>query len=183
MAASLRPAVSGATRTQLRRVTVLHGTGLIFGAIVMGLIVGLLGSLIGALGLKWIPVMLIGIALALSALQSIGFGVPQSRWQVPEYWRRVLDAGTLPIAYGAILGLGIFTAVTVGAFWVFLAISLRYPAPIALIGWSFYALGRLTGFRLALQARPLERIFLTQMQQRLLIISTTAFAALIAIVQ
>ena len=183
MAASLRPAVSGATRTQLRRVTVLHGTGLIFGAIVMGLILGLPGSLIGALGLKWIPVVLAGIALALSAVQSIGFGVPQSRWQVPEYWRRVLDGGTLPMAYGAILGLGIFTAVTVGAFWVFLAISLRYPAPVALIGWSFYALGRLTGFRLALQTRPLERIFLTRIQQRLLIISTTVFAALIAIVQ
>jgi hypothetical protein len=181
MAASLRPAVSGATSKRLRRVTALHGAGLIAGAILMSLVLALLGSLVVAVGLRSILIVPVAIALALAVLQSIGIRLPQSGWQVPEYWRRALDAGTLPVAYGAILGLGVFTAVVVGAFWVFVAVTLRYPAQIALIGWSFYALGRLTGFRLALQVWPLERIFLTAFQRRILIIVTTMLAALIAL--
>ncbi len=181
MAASLRPAVSGASARHLRRVTSLHGAGLIVGAIVMSLVLALLGSFVIAVGSRSILLVRVGVAIALAVLQSAGFGLPQSRWQVPEYWRRTLDAGTLPVAYGAILGLGVFTAVVVGAFWVFVAITLRYPAPLALIGWSSYALGRMTGFRLALQVQPLERMFLTASQRRVLIISTTILAAIVAV--
>ena len=60
--------------------------------------------------------------------------IPQSSWQVPEYWRRAVDADVLPVAYGAILGFGVFTAVVVGAFWVFVAVTLIYPAPVAAAG-------------------------------------------------
>jgi hypothetical protein len=146
----------------------------------MSLALALAGSLVTAAGLRfvlWVPV---GVALALAVLQSAGLGIPQSSWQVPEYWRRTLDAGTLPVAYGAILGAGVFTAVVVGAFWVFMAVTLLCTAPLALIGWSAYAAGRLIGFRLALQMhRPLERIFLTAFQRRGLIIATTMLAALV----
>ncbi len=84
------------------------------------------------------------------------------------------------MAYGAILGAGVFTAVVVGAFWVFMAATLLCTAPLALIGWSAYAAGRLIGFWLALQMRrPLERIFLTAFQRRGLIIATTMLAALV----
>jgi hypothetical protein len=181
MAASLRPAVSGATAKHLRRVTALHGAGLIVGAIVMSLVLALLGSLAIALGMRSVLLVPVGVAIALAAMPSIGFRLPQSRWQVPEYWRRTLDAGSLPVAYGAILGLGVFTAVVVGAFWVFVAVTLRYPAPLALIGWLSYALGRMTGFRLALQVQPLERIFLTTHQRRALIISTAMIGTLVAV--
>lgn len=182
MAASLRPAVRGATGKHLRGVLALHGAGLIVGALLMALVLALLGSALTATRLMWIPIVLAGTALALAALQIAGFGLPQSRWQVPEYWRRTLDAGMLPVAYGAILGLGIFTAVTVAAFWVFLVITLRFPAPVALAGWAAYAIGRLIGFGLALQVRPLERIFLTHVQEKVLVIATAIFAALVAIV-
>jgi hypothetical protein len=114
MAARLRPAVSGATAKHLRRVTALHGAGLIVGAILMSLMLALLGSIVAAFGLRSMLVVPVAIALALAVWQSIGFRLPQSAWQVPEYWRRTLDAGTLPVAYGAILGMGIFTAAVVG---------------------------------------------------------------------
>ena len=186
MAAALRPgspAVSGAAQRSLRRVTVLHGVGLLAGAVIMSLTLALLGSLATAAGLHSVLLIPVGIALALAVLQSIGVRIPESSWQVPEYWRRMLDAGTLPVAYGAILGLGIFTAVVAGAFWVFVALTLRYPAVVALAGWSAYAFGRLAGFRLALQIRrPLEQIFLTPLQRRAVIIATTMLAALAAVI-
>jgi hypothetical protein len=101
------------------------------------------------------------IALILAVLQCVGFPLPQSSWQVPEYWRRAVDAGILPVAYGAILGFGVFTAVVVGAFWVFAALTLLYPAPAAVLGWLAYACGRIAGFGFALRLRQLERILLT----------------------
>jgi len=180
MAASLRPAVSGASTKPIRRLTALHGAGLISGAIVMGLVLTLLGSLLTGAGLRTMLLILAGVAVALAVMQSIGLTLPQSSWQVPEYWRRNLDASAVPVLYGAILGAGVFTAVVVGAFWVFAAVTLRYSAPVALIGWSSYAMGRLTGFRLTLQLRPLERIFLTAFQRRMLIIVTTIAAAAVA---
>lgn len=180
MAASLRPAVSGASARPIRRLTALHGAGLISGAIVMSLVLALLGSLLIAAGLRIVLIVPAGMAVALAVMQSIGLSLPESRWQVPEYWRRTLEASAVPVLYGAILGAGVFTAVVVGAFWVFAAVTLKYSAPVALIGWSSYALGRLTGFRLSLQVRPLERIFLTAFQRRALIIATTLAAAVVA---
>jgi hypothetical protein len=181
MASSLQPAVSGATPKSLRRVTARHGGGLLAGAVVMSLMLALVGSLAIAAGLRSIFVLLVSIALALAVLQSFGLRIPQSRWQVPEYWRRTLDAGTLPVAYGAILGFGVFTAVVVGAFWVFVAATLLYTAPVALIGWTAYAFGRMIGFRLALQVQPLERILLTAFQRRAVIIATTMLATLVVV--
>ena len=136
MAASLRPAVCGACAKPIRRLTALHGAGLISGAIVMGLVLALLGSLLIAAGLRTILILPAGIAVALAMIQSIGLSLPQSRWQVPEYWRRTLDTSAVPVLYGAILGAGVFTAVVVGAFWVFAAITLKYSALVAIIGWS-----------------------------------------------
>jgi hypothetical protein len=56
------------------------------------------------------------IALVLAFMQCAGLPIPQSSWQVPEYWRRGMDADILPVAYGVILGFGVFTSVVVGAF-------------------------------------------------------------------
>ncbi len=185
MAAALRPgspAVSGAAERSLRRVTTLHGAGLLVGAIVMSLVLALVRALVLAVGPRSILIVPVGIALALAVLQSIGARIPASSWQVPEYWRRALDPDLLPVAYGIILGFGVFTSVVVGAFWVFVAATLLYTAPLALIGWSAYALGRTLGFRLAVRVQPLERIFLTSFQRRIMIIATTMMAALVVAV-
>ncbi len=178
MAASLRPAVSGAIPSSARRVTALHGFGLLAGAGIMSLALALAGAVMVAAGLRYALTLLVYAALALAVLQSAGLRLPQSRWQVPEYWRRMLDADVLPVAYGAILGFGAFTSVVVGAFWVFLAATTLHTAPVALIGWSAYAAGRIAGFRFGLRHEPLERIFLTAHRRRTLVIGTTALALL-----
>lgn len=181
MAMSLRPAVRGANSRSVRRVEWLHSSGLAAGAITMGLILSLVRAASLAVGMRAVLLVPAAIALAFAAMQIAGMSVPQRRWQVPEYWRRTLDAGVLPVAYGAILGFGIFTAVVVGAFWVFVAATLLYPAPIALLAWLAYALGRALGFCLTLREPQLERILLSSKQHKLLIVATTLLGALVVL--
>jgi hypothetical protein len=176
MASSLWPAVGGATRGFTRRATTLHGVGLFAGAVIMSLALALAGAFVGVMGLRNLLLLLVYVALALAVLQSVGVPLPQSRWQVPEYWRRMLDADVLPVAYGAILGFGAFTSVVVGAFWVFLAATTLHTALVALIGWLAYAAGRISGFCFGLRHQPVERIFLTRHQRQALVIATTALA-------
>lgn len=182
MAAALRPgspAVSGAGTITARRVTVLHGAGLVSGALIMGLLLALARALMIGAGLRHLLVVPAGIALVVALLQCAGIPVPQSSWQVPEYWRRSIDAGILPVAYGAILGFGVFTSVVLGAFWVFVAATFLYSPQVALIGWLAYACGRTAGFSFGLRLRQLERIFLTTRARMGLVVSSTLIAALV----
>ena len=182
MAAALRPAsptVSGAAARSVQRVTLLHASGLVCGALIMGLLLALARALMIGAGLRPLLVIPAGITLAVAVLQCAGLPIPQSSWQVPEYWRRSLDAGILPVAYGAILGFGVFTAVVVGAFWVFVAASFLYSPPVALIGWLAYACGRTAGFSFGLRRRQLERIFLSARTRMGLVVGSTLIAALV----
>lgn len=182
MAAALRPAsptVSGAAARSAHRVTVLHATGLACGALLMGLLLALARALMIGAGLRPLLVIPAGLALLVAVLQWAGVPVPQSSWQVPEYWRRSIDAGLLPVAYGAILGFGVFTAVVVGAFWVFVAASFLFSPPVVLTGWLAYACGRAAGFSFALRLRQLERIFLSARTRMGLVIGSTMIAALV----
>jgi hypothetical protein len=182
MAAALRPAsptVSGAAVRRIHRVTLLHAAGLVSGALVMGLLLALARALMMGAGLRPLIVIPVGVALTAAVLQCAGLPVPQSSWQVPEYWRRSIDAGILPVAYGAILGFGVFTAVVVAAFWVFVAASFLYSPPVAMAGWLAYACGRTAGFSFALRLPRLERIFLTSRTRSGLVIGSTLIAALV----
>jgi hypothetical protein len=181
MAASLRPAVSGATRKAVRRVTLMHGLGLVLGATFAGLVLVAIGSAVRGVGLSIFYQSLLFAALLVAVLQWFGLRLPQSSWQVPEYWRRHFDLDILPLAYGWILGMGVFTAVVVGAFWVFfVGTGVAAPAT-ALLGWMAYAVGRVIGFRLALATPELETIFLTTRKRLILVILTTLLAALVAV--
>jgi hypothetical protein len=182
MAAALRPGsptVSGAADQRVHRVTVLHAAGLVSGALVMGLLLALARALMIGAGLRPLLVIPAGVALTAAVLQCAGVPVPQSSWQVPEYWRRSIDAGLLPVAYGAILGFGVFTAVEVGAFWVFVAASFLCSPPVALAGWLAYACGRAAGFSFALRVPRLERIFLGARPRMGLVVGSTLIAALV----
>ena len=182
MAAALRPGsptVSGAPARSARRVTVLHAAGLVSGALTMGLLLALARAVMIGAGLRSLLVIPAGVALVVAVLQCIGAPIPQSSWQVPEYWRRTIDASLLPVAYGAILGFGVFTAVVVGAFWVFVAATFLYSPPVALIGWLAYACGRTAGFGFALRLRQLERIFLSGRTRMTLVVGSTLVAALV----
>lgn len=182
MAAALRPAsptVRGAAARSAHRITVLHASGLIFGALTMGLLLALARALMIGAGLRPVLAIPAGTALVAAVLQCAGLPVPQSSWQVPEYWRRSLDAGILPVAYGAILGFGVFTAVVVAAFWVFVAASFLYAPQVALAGWLAYACGRAAGFGFALRLPRLERIFLSGPTRKGLVVGSTLVAALV----
>jgi hypothetical protein len=181
MAAALKPgspAVSGIRTKPVHRIVVLHGAGLFAGAGIMGLLLVLVRALMVGAGLRFLLIVPAAVALAIAFLQCAGLPVPQSSWQVPEYWRRAVDAGFLPVVYGTILGFGVFTAVVTGAFWVFVAATILYPAPVALAGWLAYACGRAAGFCLAPPVRQLDQVFLTLRKKRKLIIGTTLLAAL-----
>lgn len=182
MAAALRPGsptVSGADARRAHRVTALHAAGLVSGALTMGLLLALARAVMIGAGLRPLLAIPAGIALVAALLQCAGVPVPQSSWQVPEYWRRSIDAGILPVAYGAILGFGVFTSVVVGAFWVFVAATFLYSPPVALIGWLAYACGRTVGFSFALRLQQLERIFLSGRTRMGLVVGSTLIAALV----
>ena len=182
MAAALRPAsptVSGAAARSVQRVTLLHASGLVCGALIMGLLLALARALMIGAGLRPLLVIPAGITLAVAVLQCAGLPIPQSSWQVPEYWRRGMDTDLLPVAYGVILGFGVFTSVVVGAFWVFVAGTILYPVPLALTGWLAYACARAAGFCFAVQIPQLERILLNARKRRGLIAIATLVATVV----
>lgn len=182
MAAALRPgraAVSGAVPKSVSRVTALHGAGLLVGAVIMALLLSFIRALLVGGGLRSLLVIPVAIALALAFMQCAGLPIPQSSWQVPEYWRRGMDADILPVAYGVVLGFGVFTSVVVGAFWVFVAATLLFSVPLALTGWLAYACARAAGFCFAVQIPQLERILLNPRKRRGLIAVATLIATLV----
>jgi hypothetical protein len=182
MAAALRPgpaAVSGTSPGSASRVTALHGTGLLAGALIMALLLSFARALLVGAGLRALLVIPAGLALVLAFMQCAGLPVPQSSWQVPEYWRRGMDPDILPVAYGAILGFGVFTSVVTAAFWVFAAGTVLYPVPLALAGWVTYAGARTAGFWFALRVPQLERILLTERSRSGLLVSATLIATLV----
>ena len=182
MAAALRPgpaAVSGASPKSVSRVTALHGAGLLVGAAIMALVLSFIRALLVGGGLRLLLIIPAAVALVVAFLQCAGLPIPQSSWQVPEYWRRGMDADILPVAYGVVLGFGVFTSVVVGAFWVFVAGTLLYSVPLALTGWLAYACARAAGFCFAVQIPQLERILLNARRRRGLIVVSTLIATLV----
>jgi hypothetical protein len=182
MAAALRPGpagVSGAGPTSVSRVTALHGAGLLVGAVIMTLLLSFVRALLVGGGLRSLLIIPAAIALVLAFMQCVGLPIPQSSWQVPEYWRRGMDTDLLPVAYGVILGFGVFTSVVVGAFWVFVAGTILYPVPLALTGWLAYACARAAGFCFAVQIPQLERILLNARKRRGLIAIATLVATVV----
>ena len=182
MAASLRPAVSEvAPRRDIRRVTAFHTGGLLLGGMTSGLVLATLGAAVRTLRVGIVVDVVVGLTLILAGGQILGLRLPQSKWQVPEYWRRFFDVDVLPLAYGGLLGLGILTAVVVGAFWVFVALTLAVSPGIALAGWCAYALGRAGGFRAALAMRADVAMVMTS-RRRWAVNAGTLCLAVLAVV-
>src|SRR5215467_11384259 len=98
MAAALRPgpAAGSAPRpTSAHRVTALHGAGLFVGALIRALLLSFVRALLVGGGLRSLLFIPAAIALMLAFMQCAGLSIPQSSWQLPEYWRRALDADIL----------------------------------------------------------------------------------------
>jgi hypothetical protein len=144
MVGAMGPAVSGVRRSNGLALT--HLVGLLIGSAIMGLVLILLGSSLDAGRLKQISIIVLIGSIVVVVLQLVGLPALQSRWQVPEHWRRLLDMNMLAAFYGFLLGFGAFTAVVASAFWVFLALSLLVSPPVVIGGWLGYAAVRGTGF-------------------------------------
>jgi hypothetical protein len=144
MVGSMGPAVSGVGRGS--KVAAIHLAALVVGALGTALVLALLGAALRAAKLGWLPVALVGISVLLGVLQVAGVPAVQSRWQVPERWRRLMDVDVLAAFYGLLLGVGGLTAVVVSAFWIFAALSLVVDPRIVVLGWVSYAVVRGVGF-------------------------------------
>lgn len=148
MAGALGPAGSGAASSRTR-ISLIYTTGLVLGSAVLALCLATLGQVLEVLGTGRAVSVVIAIASVLVLLQLLGLRPLQSRWQVPEEWRRLMSMDLLAAFYGFLLGLGLFTAVVLSAFWMLIGLSLLAHPIAVLISWEVYALIRGLGFILA----------------------------------
>jgi hypothetical protein len=180
MVGALGPVVHGAKRTR-RRTIGAYGTGLVLGSLVLALVLGLAGQALRGAGLRPVAIVLVAAALTLSCLQLLGLRPLQSRWQVPERWRRQIDIEILGLLYGFLLGLGIFTAVVVSVFWVLVVLTLLVQPVVAVAGWLLYAFVRLAGFVVVAKLpEGTETLFSTGVRKRVLVVGAVLIGAIAA---
>lgn len=148
MVGSIGPAVSKAESR--RKILLIHTCSLLVGSILVALALVLLGSALRAASMTMASKGLVLGTAALAVFQLFGIKPPQSRWQVPDRWRYLMDVEFLAASYGFLLGLGFLTRVVVASFWVLATASL-VVSPLAVVAaWGGYALTRsLTFWRLS----------------------------------
>lgn len=128
----------------------LYACAMLAGGALTGLVVGYSGQMAGmeALGGLRSPLLLLGMALLYLLLSGRELGVwrfpmPQPRWQVPRHWQVALGRPMAVLAYGAILGSGVFTAISSGSFYPLLMWPAVLGSPaIGLAGFAAFAIGR-----------------------------------------
>ncbi len=148
MAAAMGSAGRRATRVQ-SKVCAWHYAGLLAGSMTMASIVAAAAAVTPQSTALYLGAACVPLAL----LEAVGARPPQSRWQVPEYWRRSMDPDISAAAYGFILGFGVFTAVMTLGFWAFLLLALTQPALAIFAAWACYVVGRsFVHWRLAARA-------------------------------
>jgi hypothetical protein len=178
MVGSLGPAVSGVERRSLGVVLGFVGATMLASLIMASSLV-LVGELLATASLEAVEISFVTGALILSVSQVLGSSRPlQSEWQVPERWRRQMAPDVLAAFYGFILGFGVFTAVVVSAFWVFLALSLIVDPWIAIAGWGTYAAVRSGGFVLLSTHLSVERFIRQWPTHRTLAATSIPFTVL-----
>ena len=130
-----------------------------------------LGQILNSLGLRPIAWLLVLGAAGLSVVQLARPRPLQSRWQVPEPWRRVIDPDVLALLYGFLLGTGVLTAVVVSAFWVFVTLTLVASPLAAISAWMIYGVVRGMSFVATSQEKPQD-----QRARQILVLWTTTLA-------
>jgi hypothetical protein len=140
---TIAPAVSGRHR---RQVLIVHGVGLVAGAMTMCFMLILMASGIAALHIgspPWLRAAAASVLVAWSFTVATGRGLPypRSHWQVPERWRATLPLKATAGAYGYLLGLGPLTDVVLPTYWLLVGITLTTAggAAWALLAWVTYA--------------------------------------------
>lgn len=182
MVGSLGSVVNGSDQA-LRRVTGLHLIGLVVGALLVGSFLTVTGAAARSLGLRPVILVVAVLSVAGTASQLVGTPALQSQWQVPEHWRRIMSGDVLALFYGFLLGLGMLTAVVVTAFWAFVALSILVQPPLALAGWTVYALTRGLSFHVSASSGHVDTGFTAWGRRKLvsaaLVVSLAAVLATI----
>jgi hypothetical protein len=124
--------VNGEGRKRAALSALLHVIGATAAASLLGAALGGIGSLLGA---PWgvtglIVVIVLAAAYLLRETLSVPVPVPQSRRQVPEWWRSFYTAPTAAFLFGAGLGVGFLTFLTYGTFLVVSAAALVSGEPL-----------------------------------------------------
>src|SRR5687767_6909394 len=141
MIETITPAVCGSRRRQ-RLALAGFTAGAVCASLVVGALLGLTGSLLGA---ERAVLAVAAVALVAAAREAglLRVRLPQLRRQVPERWRAVLPLPVWSFGYGAGLGAGFVTFQPFATFWIACAaaVALARPLPAALC-FAFYGLGR-----------------------------------------
>jgi hypothetical protein len=129
----------------------LYVSATLAGGVLTGLVLGYVGQIVVQLfGHPWRPLMLVGVSFAsfLSSgceLNVWRFPLPQSHWQVPRHWQIQVGRRVAVVAYGTILGSGVFTKISSASFYLVLIWPVLLGDPTAgAAGFIGFAIGRVT---------------------------------------
>jgi len=151
MVGTILPIVHGGRREgKFSMLLVLHACGYVSGAAILGGLLGSLGRLFAwhsfdSPGNILIPTATGVASLAFSSreLDLTRFACPQFRKQVPGKWRSVLPHWAMGLLYGMGLGVGIFTYIPTGTFYVVTFwVVISGDALTGAIGMAAFGLGR-----------------------------------------
>lgn len=151
MVGTIIPIVYG-ERLDGKRTTVLwlYAIGSVAGAGSFGALLGVVGSSLG-FERQFLDARTVTLTLAASHLMLahrelgvIRFPLPQSRWQVPREWLRMMPPPIAALTYGTALGVGVLTRINTSTFYAVLAWTLLMGTPsLGAIVFAAFGLGRL----------------------------------------
>lgn len=127
-----------------------HAVGCVAGATCLGCLLGAIGMLIPWHTLRidqrsteLVASGLVGLLYSIRELGIFQVRVPQSTWQVPEVWRRVLPPRASSLIYGLALGFGVATRIPVSTFYVVVVWAVLLGSPLlGGLGMAAFGLGR-----------------------------------------
>ena len=156
MAQTITPVVHGGSRKRWAGSISLHVLGAAMSAAVLGGLLGLAGSFLGAPWGRAGLLLVAAIALAYAAGELLGIRVPilEMRRQVPEWWRGVFGPRVASLLYGIALGPGFFTHLRHGTFVAVSAAAVILGDPVAGVALVMpFGVARALGVALVSSAR------------------------------
>lgn len=132
MVSTISPVVHGGRTSRYWWVWSLHAVGATFAAAMTGLLLGLVGSVLGApWGAVGVFVVIgVGALYALRDLLGLAVPLPDLGKQVPEWWRTFFSPAVTSTLYGVGLGSAFYTSLRYGTYVVVSALVLAAGDPI-----------------------------------------------------
>lgn len=122
MIGTIIPMVYGAPGQKRKSTNAVgHLVGAVFGASLLGAVLGSIGLVLSGVGpafIGWLAVALVSLIYAAHELALVRLPVPEFHRQVPAAWRSSFSPRTAAGIYGLVLGAGVFTHITTATFYV-----------------------------------------------------------------